>query len=301
MTIGVGRRCSTSAQLHDLVAEHEHLHVPAEVGDARRQRLEHLGRGRAPGLRRHEVDADPADAEIRHPLQLGLRTLASTTATPRAPRRSSPARPACSGCRCRRSKDCTITARVVPIRRCSARYACSGASGGFRVQCGEARKRGSKMCMWQSHAPVGAASFGLGARGKRHLSSAIMAIARSAQSTFAPESFTTFPQRPMSALRSAANSLRRTAQHLAAFGASFARTSGSLRTLFTSVVQALDDFRRRLRRDQQAEPGRRVEALVAGLGDGRHLGQLRAALRARHRDRAQLAALDLERASAPRT
>ena len=55
--------------LHDLVAEHVDLHVPAEVVDALRQRLEHVDRRRA-GL--HQVEADAAHAEIVQALELGV-------------------------------------------------------------------------------------------------------------------------------------------------------------------------------------------------------------------------------------
>ena len=53
----------------DLVAEHVDLHVPAEVVDALRQRLEHVDRRRA-GL--HQVEADAAHAEIVQALELGV-------------------------------------------------------------------------------------------------------------------------------------------------------------------------------------------------------------------------------------
>jgi len=49
----------------------------------------------------------------------------------------------------------TTTVRVVPKRACSCRYAATGATGGVRGQWRDGAKRGSKMCMWLSHAPGG--------------------------------------------------------------------------------------------------------------------------------------------------
>ncbi len=60
------------------------------------------------------------------------------------------------------------------------------------------------------------------------------------------------------------------------------------------LLDAVDDLGRRPGRREQAEPRARLESLDRpGFGDRRHVGQRRAALAAGHRERDQLAALDL--------
>ena len=74
-------------------------------------------------------------------------------------------------------------------------------------------------------------------------------------------------------------------------------SSGSFSALLNVGVQLGDHVLRQWRPAEQAEPGDGLEALVAGLGDGRHLRQVVDALGGGHGERAHLAAAGCGRAA----